>query len=657
MLSNSTQVLRHLKRSNSLTLSDSAQDEIAASTTSAGPGRISPANPGPSHDRSAASSNRKGVESQQKGKDHAEAATPVAAAWGSASSAARSVLHSTTESKESKESKESHNGDFSGSDGDDEFGDEQMNPKFIARSDFNKLSRDDSRESFPALSRDASLAEVDGASGPNPQIEASNISTGAPRVPPPGHRSLHRTSKAASMHRTGTVLLRRPTIDAISDASNKNLKRTKLQPSKFVDWNRPSMENLGRGLSAGRDRGGGNAAAATDDDEGGESSSSLSDSDLDSDCDGLQQTISIFENSDDFDQLFDDNSNPSPRMSQRASSAGSRGGANNNSSPKDGSSSSPNADEFDVRNIIKQMIGDSQNYDARLGVICGCGTTIGKRSTNEDIFDVRLNEAVSTSTEHATAPSGKRNLPYSYFAVYDGHGGIQCAEYLREHLHSKLAARVGDEAEIEFFDDDAETFQASANLPDGTSANLDHHRSASRVDAARNSESKLEDAKVSVAEAKTSDGDDRTGNIAESIAESKTADKIMDSSKLASIAPMDSSLAAIWAKSFAPTFEAIDLEFCLHARADKLPGTTGATAAAVVMCHSKCDATDSDNCLFAVVANVGDSMVLLSRRGRAAVLSTAHTVATEAQRLVRCARLISLSFSIRFLFFGFIQIL
>ena len=609
MLSNSTQVLRHLKRSNSLTLSDSTQDEIVAST-SPGPGRISPANPGPS--QSSTSPDRKSMESKQAGTETADAATSVAAAWETASSAACSVLHSTTESIESKK-----NGDCSGSDGDDESGDEHVSPRL--KSGFKKLSRDDSRESFPALSRDASFAEEAAAS--------SHISTGAPKVPPPGHRSLHRTSKAASMHRTGTVLLRRPTIDAISDASNKNLKRTKLQPSKFVDWNRPSMANLGRGLSAGRDRSGGNVAAE-DDDEGGESSSSLSDSDLDSDCDGLQQTISIFENSDDFDQLFDDNSNPSPRMSQRATSAGSRGGTCSSSSPKNGSSST-NADEYDVRNIIKQMIGDSQNYDARLGVICGCGTTIGKRSANEDIFDVRLNEAValqSALTERAAAPSGNRMLPYSYFAVYDGHGGIQCAEYLREHLHSKLAARVGDEAEIEFYDD-AETLQASAREP---AANQDRR---SAVQVASVHEPKLEDTKVSVAEAKISKG--------ERIVEGKTADKV-DFSKLSSVPPMDSSLAAIWAKSFAPTFEAMDLEFCLHARADKLPGTTGATAAAVVMCHSKCVAANTshaiDNCLYAVVANVGDSMVLLSRRGRAAVLSTAHTVLTEAQRLVRCAR-------------------
>ena len=48
----------------------------------------------------------------------------------------------------------------------------------------------------------------------------------------------------------------------------------------------------------------------------------------------------------------------------------------------------------EISSITRQMIRGSQNYDARLGIICGCGTTIGKRSTNEDVHDIRLNEAV-----------------------------------------------------------------------------------------------------------------------------------------------------------------------------------------------------------------------------------------------------------------------
>lgn len=70
----------------------------------------------------------------------------------------------------------------------------------------------------------------------------------------------------------------------------------------------------------------------------------------------------------------------------------------------------------EISSITRQMIRGSQNYDSRLGVICGCGTTIGKRSTNEDVHDIRLNEVIPL----VSADSVAKSLPYSYFAVYDG---------------------------------------------------------------------------------------------------------------------------------------------------------------------------------------------------------------------------------------------
>ena len=36
-------------------------------------------------------------------------------------------------------------------------------------------------------------------------------------------------------------------------------------------------------------------------------------------------------------------------------------------------------------------------------------------------------------------PESKKNIDYwpncSFFAIYDGHGGSKCADYLRENLH------------------------------------------------------------------------------------------------------------------------------------------------------------------------------------------------------------------------------
>lgn len=41
-------------------------------------------------------------------------------------------------------------------------------------------------------------------------------------------------------------------------------------------------------------------------------------------------------------------------------------------------------------------------------------------------------------------------LPLSFFAVYDGHGGVQCAQYLQEHLHLTLRNKLMQPAGLHF---------------------------------------------------------------------------------------------------------------------------------------------------------------------------------------------------------------
>ena len=52
------------------------------------------------------------------------------------------------------------------------------------------------------------------------------------------------------------------------------------------------------------------------------------------------------------------------------------------------------------------------------------------RNYNEDRVSIILN---------MTRPSSKKSLPVwpkcSYFAIYDGHGGSACADYLKDSLH------------------------------------------------------------------------------------------------------------------------------------------------------------------------------------------------------------------------------
>ena len=53
-----------------------------------------------------------------------------------------------------------------------------------------------------------------------------------------------------------------------------------------------------------------------------------------------------------------------------------------------------------------------------------------QRNYNEDRVSIILN---------MTRPASKKHLPVwpkcSFFAIYDGHGGSQCADFLKEYLH------------------------------------------------------------------------------------------------------------------------------------------------------------------------------------------------------------------------------
>jgi len=63
------------------------------------------------------------------------------------------------------------------------------------------------------------------------------------------------------------------------------------------------------------------------------------------------------------------------------------------------------------------------------GTIHSSLTTL-PRNYNEDRVSIILN---------MTRPASKKNIPVwpkcSYFAIYDGHGGSACADYLKDCLH------------------------------------------------------------------------------------------------------------------------------------------------------------------------------------------------------------------------------
>jgi serine/threonine protein phosphatase PrpC len=63
-------------------------------------------------------------------------------------------------------------------------------------------------------------------------------------------------------------------------------------------------------------------------------------------------------------------------------------------------------------------------------------TRQGRRSYNEDRFICKVK--CSSIYDHKSIFATK-NDPYDLFAVFDGHGGANCAEFLKEHFHLLLA--------------------------------------------------------------------------------------------------------------------------------------------------------------------------------------------------------------------------
>jgi serine/threonine protein phosphatase PrpC len=60
----------------------------------------------------------------------------------------------------------------------------------------------------------------------------------------------------------------------------------------------------------------------------------------------------------------------------------------------------------------------------------------GRRNYNEDRFVCRVRNA---SIYEQKSIFGHKSEPYDLFAVFDGHGGPNCAEFLKEHFPLLLA--------------------------------------------------------------------------------------------------------------------------------------------------------------------------------------------------------------------------
>lgn len=178
------------------------------------------------------------------------------------------------------------------------------------------------------------------------------------------------------------------------------LKRTKLESTKFVDWNRPAFGRLGKGFSRSDDN-----VSDSEDEEWGD------------DPEELEEGISIFKNANDFDVLFDMGS-PRDLKTLGKSDVNMISGASsddiNNSSKVDTNNTCPSIERVNsgssvgsiskarlISGITRRIIEDSKTYDASLGIICGYETTIGKRSSNEDVHDIRLNQRIHLSLKHS----------------------------------------------------------------------------------------------------------------------------------------------------------------------------------------------------------------------------------------------------------------
>jgi len=81
----------------------------------------------------------------------------------------------------------------------------------------------------------------------------------------------------------------------------------------------------------------------------------------------------------------------------------------------------------------------SKTSNKKFGVVksFAANTHVGlMRKANEDRIAIILNVIQPVNKEQKIAEELWPKI--QIFAVYDGHGGNQCAEYLKEHLHNNI---------------------------------------------------------------------------------------------------------------------------------------------------------------------------------------------------------------------------
>ncbi len=85
------------------------------------------------------------------------------------------------------------------------------------------------------------------------------------------------------------------------------------------------------------------------------------------------------------------------------------------------------------------MFTNSKTASKKFGVVqsFAANTHVGLvRKANEDRIAIILNVIQPVLKEPKMAEEEWPKI--QIFAVYDGHGGNQCAEYLKEHLHNNI---------------------------------------------------------------------------------------------------------------------------------------------------------------------------------------------------------------------------
>mmetsp|Transcript_10746 Transcript_10746/g.16363 ORF Transcript_10746/g.16363 Transcript_10746/m.16363 type:complete len:93 (+) Transcript_10746:227-505(+) len=85
------------------------------------------------------------------------------------------------------------------------------------------------------------------------------------------------------------------------------------------------------------------------------------------------------------------------------------------------------------------MFTNSKTASKKFGVVqsFAANTHVGLvRKANEDRIAIILNVIQPMLKEPKMAEEEWPKI--QIFAVYDGHGGNQCAEYLKEHLHNNI---------------------------------------------------------------------------------------------------------------------------------------------------------------------------------------------------------------------------